>query len=225
MRRDNPYRGRDACRWPSRRRRRRERAGAAAASLGAVLVLSAACAFDSSAFSGGATVEPVLERDAGPGGDAGVADAASGDDAGPGADAANSVGTLRIEALIDGRSLLVLRRGTARWQHLRAAAPGRDLGRDAPTVINGVPWLPAWPDVPDAQNTDCNCSSDAFDGVRPAIPAQVRNVELALIEARSPVVVAEQPAPDNDFAVVLDFDDVQSSSARYVVELRFRRGP
>ena len=59
---------------------------------------------------------------------------------------------IRVEALIDGRSQLILRDDTAQWFHIDWAAPGRELFRNEPTIINGVSWFPIWPDVPDAEN-------------------------------------------------------------------------
>ena len=82
--------------------------------------------------------------------------------------------SITIEALIDGRSQLILQSNTAQWFHIDFAAPGRhddgnNGGRFEPTVINGVEWLPVWPDEPDSENRNCNCFSDVFEGVVPGI--------------------------------------------------------
>src|SRR5215208_863461 len=81
------------------------------------------------------------------------------------AQAANSAAskrTIMIEALIDGRSQLILRKNTAQWYHLDFAVPGRWGDINDPTLINGKEWFPAWPDIPDIYNYSCYCYSDTF---------------------------------------------------------------
>ena len=65
---------------------------------------------------------------------------------------------IRIEALIDGRSRLLLKGKTAQWLNLEYAAPGRHDQTKLPTVLNGKKWFPEWPDQPDEENrrTDAN---------------------------------------------------------------------
>jgi hypothetical protein len=133
--------------------------------------------------------------------------------------AAAATQTLRVEALIDGRSQLILRGNTAQWFHLDWAAPGRHLFRNEPTVINGVAWFPVWPGVPDAENRDCHCYSDVFTGVDPPLPLGDMAVDLRLIQSRQTSIL-QLPTADNDFTLIVDFDDGPiSDSFQYVVEI------
>jgi hypothetical protein len=101
--------------------------------------------------------------------------------------------TLRVEALIDGRSQLIVRGNTAQWFHLDWAAPGRHLFRNEPTVINGVSWFPVWPDIPDAENRDCHCYSDVFTGVDPPLPLRDVAVDLRPIQSRVTSILQCRP--------------------------------
>lgn len=129
--------------------------------------------------------------------------------------------TLRIEALIDGHSQLVLKGNTAEWRQMEWAAPGRWEGRHEPTRINGLAWLPAWPDVPDSENRDCNCSSDVYSGISPALPAIAADLALRSIQARDSVSIAQYPAADNGFTTIVDFYDGWGGAEWYIVELDF----
>jgi hypothetical protein len=131
---------------------------------------------------------------------------------------------LTIEAFIDGRSRLVVRRQTAYWQHLDFAAPGRWGFRNLPTVINGEEWFPRWPDVPDAENRFCACVSSAFTRVKPALDDKSTTVALRVRQGRGVVTIVEQPSKENDYAVVLEFDDNPlEGAATYRIELIHRR--
>lgn len=127
--------------------------------------------------------------------------------------------TLRIKAHVDGLSRLILQGDTARWHHFSYAAPGRHFFVDEPTIFSGVEWYPTWPDVPDAENRDCECYSSVFDDVRPALPPTAFTVDLRLIRSREATTVVQQPTASNDFTTVIEFDDVNSlGPAWYIVE-------
>ena len=133
-------------------------------------------------------------------------------------------GTIRVEAPIDGKSQLILRENTAQWFHIFDAAPGRLFGSNEPTVINGVEWFPVWPDVPDSDNRDCNCLSDVFTGVDPALPQTDMTVDLRFIAGRSTdrVSIVQLPIASNDFTLIIEFDDQGiCCSLDYIVELDF----
>ena len=61
-----------------------------------------------------------------------------------------------IEAMIDGRDLLIIQGDTLQWHHLDYAAVGRHLGANEPTIISTwlgdtlvmdqVNWIPDWPE-------------------------------------------------------------------------------
>lgn len=129
-------------------------------------------------------------------------------------------GTLRIEALIDGESQLELRGTTARWRHRHFAAPGRWDGALAPTILGVQAWYPGWPDVPDAENRDCQCTSTSLDTLAMTIPGDGRSITLQPVTARGPVAIAQQPDASNQHTLILQFDDDERSGAsQYVVDL------
>lgn len=115
--------------------------------------------------------------------------------------------TIRVEALIDGRSQLILRGDSAQWFHLDWAAPGRIDFQNAPTVINGVEWYPVWPDYPDAENRFCNCYSDIFDGVEPPLPQSDMTVMLNIIRSRYDTHIAQYPDVGNNYTLIIEFND------------------
>lgn len=128
-------------------------------------------------------------------------------------------GNLRIGALIDGRSWLVLDDDTAQWHHFDYAAPGRHFFLDEPTVLNGAEWFPTWPDEPDAENRDCDCFSDVFTGLDPAILDVAFAVDLRILRGRGEITVVQQPSEDNDFTTIIEFNDnPPSGPAWYIVE-------
>lgn len=130
--------------------------------------------------------------------------------------------TLRLEALIDGRSEVIVAGDTVRWHHVDDAAPGRHEFRDEPTILNGISWWPDWPDVPDAENRDCGCDSSEFEGLTPAWPRASGQVTVRLLEGRWQPRVLESPAAINGYALRLEFDDRGfTGSAWYRVEVVF----
>jgi hypothetical protein len=142
---------------------------------------------------------------------------------------------IEIRADIDGRSQLILRGDTAQWQHFDFAAPGRENFTNFPTTINAIDWYPIWPDVPDAENRDCNCFSDVFVGVAPAVPDQLMEVELEILsvvrhddptQLPGTASIVQFPGPENGFTIIVEFDDNgPGGSAFYDVRLRIRTLP
>ena len=128
--------------------------------------------------------------------------------------------TIRVEAWIDGRSQLSIKGNTAQWHHSDYAAPGRNGGNYYATIVNNVNWFPVWPDVPDANNNFCNCDSDVYSGVNPAVSAVAQTVSLNPIQARGSAGIIQQPSLGNDYTVIVEFDDDFPASADwYIVEL------
>ncbi|MFH1338997.1 MAG: thrombospondin type 3 repeat-containing protein [Candidatus Omnitrophota bacterium] len=113
--------------------------------------------------------------------------------------------TIRIRALIDGRSQLVIKDNTIKWHHLDYAAPGRHLGADEPTYINGIPWMP-WPEPGDFYNCG-GCYSSVFEDLSPPLPERDVTVELNIIESRWETRIVQYPSPDNDYTLIIEFDD------------------
>lgn len=132
--------------------------------------------------------------------------------------------TLTIEALVDGRSWLILQKNTLQWYHLDYAAPGRLEFQDVPTLVNGKEWFPVWPDIPDAENRDCYCYSSTFKGVKPVFNAK-KLVEINVLQGRGVVSFVQYPAPENDNTLILEIDDNPYGGAvMYEIEFVFRSG-
>ena len=131
---------------------------------------------------------------------------------------------ITIEALIDGRSWLILRKNTAQWYHLDFAAPGRHEFVDLPTVINGEEWFPIWTDVPDAENRDCQCYSSIFKGVKPGIHRNKLRIEISVLQGRGTVSGVEYPSKANNNALIIEFDDnPYVGPATYQMEIVFSK--
>jgi len=132
------------------------------------------------------------------------------------------VTTIRIEALIDGRSRMILRGNTVQWHHLDFAAPGRHVPMNEPTVVNGVAWLPTWPDRPDAENRGCNCFSDVFSDLQPPLPQSDMTIHLRTIQGRSAARIIQFPTSNNDFTLVIEFNDNPFGGTDvYIAEIDF----
>jgi len=131
---------------------------------------------------------------------------------------------IRIEAIIDGRSNLILHNNKAQWHHINWAAPGRlDFSSD-PTIINGDKWYPVWPDVPDEENRSCDCFSDVFKSVKPTLPKKNTNVDLILIQSRGETAIVQYPSKKNGYELILEYNDNPfGGSDTYIVDLRFSR--
>lgn len=124
-------------------------------------------------------------------------------------------GTIRISAFVDGLSDLYLQGNTARWQHREYEAPGL-------TTINGVDWTPIFPGSP--PHNFCNCSSDTFTAVSPALPTSDMTLNLSVISVRSgaSVQIVQQPTFANSYEAIVSFDDTSPGGAdTLVVELVF----
>jgi hypothetical protein len=129
-------------------------------------------------------------------------------------------GLIRVQALVDGRSQLVLQGDTARWHHFDFAAPGRLGFANAPTTIDGVDWYPQWPDIPDAENRECNCSSDVFAGLNPPLPQTDVVVSVIPVQARGPVSIVQPPTSQNGYTLIVEFDDnAPPGAVWYVIDI------
>ena len=118
---------------------------------------------------------------------------------------------IAIKALIDGRSRLVIKRDTVRWFHLEHVAPGLFGDSPLPTFINGQPWLPRWPDKTsagvDIDNNDCRCESSKYKGLVPRLRKEEIEIKLDTFTARGNVSVVETPNKENNYTLVIEFDD------------------
>lgn len=133
--------------------------------------------------------------------------------------------TLRVRAFIDGRSWLIVQGNTVHWRHFDFAVPGRELGANEPTELNGVAWFPEWPDDPDAENRDCDCDSSSFVGV-PSLSAQPQTVAVSVVQARGNVMIIQQPEESNGFTLIIEFDDnAPANSDWYEIGLSYLQAP
>jgi Stigma-specific protein, Stig1 len=128
-------------------------------------------------------------------------------------------GELRVRVLIDGQSQLVVQGKTVKWHVIRAAAPGRWDGHDDATMLNGAPWLPAWPAKGD--NRDCNCDSQPSPPVAAGLRAIAQTVTLTKVAGRGGVTINEQPSTTNGFTLKVDFSDPPSGAAWYEIVLAY----
>ena len=130
-----------------------------------------------------------------------------------------------VAAYIDGRSRLMIRGDFVQWLHLEAAAPGRYNLTGEATFINGFEWVPAWPDEPDRENRDCGCYSSELEGRFSRLPEGDVVAWVAGSSARGSVYVLEQPSEDNDYTLVVEFDDLGHTDADwYEVTIEVRGG-
>ncbi len=145
--------------------------------------------------------------------------------------------TLAIEAYIDGRDRLIIQGDSVRWHHFESAAAGRFAGGNKPTRLtlfeNGDPvdatwsWLPTWPDAEDT-DLDGNGTIDEgeFDELRfetsslsesviaPGLPPRGM-VLLSQPESRDTIRIVQEPHPDNDFTLIIEFDDNAREGAQW----------
>ena len=127
---------------------------------------------------------------------------------------------ITIQALIDGRSQLVLHGNTAQWYQIDYAAPGRWEGRNDPTVINGKTWFPTWPDAQNDENYSCNCYSSVFRGITPPLPNSRFVATISSIKTRDNVYFMQEPSAENDYTLIVEFnDDYQDGATLYDIQL------
>jgi hypothetical protein len=107
------------------------------------------------------------------------------------------------------------------WFHLDHSAPGRLDGSFLPTMFGAKEWLPSWPDQPDSENRDCQCRTlDAWSGLPVAVPRAATSATVTPVDVRGAASVIEQATVGNDFAVIIELDDSDSSgAATYVVDI------
>ena len=121
--------------------------------------------------------------------------------------------TVRAEAFIDSRSRLNFQNETVWWHHLSAAAPGRQSSSNQPTLLNEVLWYPAWPDVPNRENRDCNCTSSTTDEFEAHPPAASLLVRTRHINGRGSLRLIQLPGPENAFRSIIEMNDGAGGAA------------
>lgn len=109
--------------------------------------------------------------------------------------------SLTVRAQIDGRSQLVIKPNGLYWHHLLYARPGLHADPGYPTTLNGYSWFPSWPD---------NVATSPADSAPLDVTAtfSANGVALTQDAGRGPVTIIQQPSAQNDYTLILDFDDV-----------------
>jgi Stigma-specific protein, Stig1 len=131
-------------------------------------------------------------------------------------------GELRVRALIDGQSQLVLTGAKMKWHVVRAAAPGRWNGHNDATLINATAWMPVWPATGD--NRDCNCDSQPSPDVSVPLKGVEQTVTLKKIEGRGSVSITEQPSAANGYTLKVDYSDPPGGAAWFEIVLTYSSG-
>ena len=124
-----------------------------------------------------------------------------------GIDIPGSASGIAIRAYIDGRSRLIIKRDTVQWFHLGNVAPGRFGDSLLPTFINGQSWMPRWPDRPNSDNSYCGCESSKYRDLAPPLRKEEIEIKLDAFGARGHVSVVETPTRENNYTLVIEFDD------------------
>jgi hypothetical protein len=119
---------------------------------------------------------------------------------------------LRIEGWIDGRSTVVIAGHTLRWHHIEHAAPGREQFVNMPTKLDTLSWYPTWPDVPDAENRDCNCDSSIYSDLPLGIPRAPATASLTIIQARKTPSIVQAPSEVNNYTLIVELVDTGSGA-------------
>jgi hypothetical protein len=138
---------------------------------------------------------------------------------------------LRIAAFIDGESQLYIKGNTVHWKHFIYAAPGRwDADGVAPFTIrpialNGVDWLPDWPDQPTPENRICSMypcagvdsSSTQLPISVPRVPSTTTLTEVLVRRAQG---IVQMPSAANDYElIVLITDYMVGGATDYIVDV------
>jgi hypothetical protein len=122
---------------------------------------------------------------------------------------------LHVEAWMDGRSNLIISGTSVHWHHIEYAAPGRESFVNLPTKLATTDWFPVWPDVPNAENRDCNCDSSTYAELPTAIPRVASTTKLTITQVRRTPTVRQLPAAANDYTLIVELTDVGALGAAW----------
>jgi hypothetical protein len=120
-------------------------------------------------------------------------------------------GAVRIDlkSAIDGRSNLIVQGSAVKWYHKTYRPPGYLDDLRTPIVVNGVEWNPDWP----RGATGMYQESSALEGLPFSLPREASDVRIRVARGRGRVFVAQTPAPENEYELVVGFDDAQELGA------------
>jgi hypothetical protein len=129
---------------------------------------------------------------------------------------AEAGGQVHVRIHIDGRSWVVIQ-GDELWlKHFDFAAPGRHMGADHPTVIDGEEWYPEWPfGPPPEEGRDCGgCETVDRFYLKDQLPTSGEvQVELEVIEERGSTTLIAEPTSENGYTIAVELDDNGPSSS------------
>ena len=115
---------------------------------------------------------------------------------------------LAVSVQIDGHSHLVIRTNEILWNHFYGGRPGT-FGVNEPTLLNSYQWFPTWPDTP---NGTPGGSSRLAASVRFQTNGPITLDQQA---GRTGVTIYQQPLAENEYTLVVDFDDTAPGGADY----------
>jgi hypothetical protein len=132
--------------------------------------------------------------------------------------------SLKIDAYIDGRDLLIVDDDTLQWHHLDYAAVGRWLGANEPTylslwidgtlALDNYAWTPVWPDPPPSE-IRYEAYSDILAIPFVVVPDSAASVVLTPLIGRYSISTLQGPSALNGYELVLDFNDDPPSGAAW----------
>ena len=126
--------------------------------------------------------------------------------------------TIEVEAMIDGRDVLILRDDTLQWVHYDWAAVGRHEGLDEPTIIttsldgliqmDEVQWYPQWPEAAPAQ-IRYGAESSIYYGLTPELPPAdlITSIDLDPLASRGTVTLEQVATGTGSHELHIEFDD------------------
>ncbi len=168
---------------------------------------------------GGCSFDPVMPT-GNNGDDEPPSDASPSDPPDPIDDAPPAAFKLRVEVLVDGWSYLKVKGTTLHWEHHVYAAPGRWEGVIQPTKLNGVDWLPTWPDLPTVENRDCGGCVSSTTTLPIAVPRVPSTTTINEVKVRRPQNLVQAPSAANDYELIVEITDFgQGGGDSYIVEI------
>lgn len=127
-----------------------------------------------------------------------------------------------VQAHIGGRSQLMIRKNGAQWHHLEGTAPGRgngfwsfDTSSNSPTIFDSnmgpnLGWIPeGWPAVR-GDGTHPESYSSVFEYLTPVFPSDGVCWYVKKFSGAGEVRLIQQPRPQNDYTLIVEFDDLGS---------------
>lgn len=127
---------------------------------------------------------------------------------------------LRVEALIDGESHLIIKGSTLHWKHFIYAAPGRWNFVIDPIKLNGLDWYPDWPDIPDTENRSCNGCESSSTQLPIAVPRVPSTATWTGVQVRRDQGIVQAPSAANDYELIVLISDYGvGGAAPYIVDI------